>query len=323
MQRSGIRNDYEDLIKAAASDERLPVIDVKDRVMERISIGRRSRGGSGLGFRLMSRAGALTMLLAALLVSASAYAASEWIQIRNAAGVVKVQYEPDNTAPKPVAQWNPYQWKALNSAKPGEMVAYYVNGLNDEDASNVNDPMNYAYKLRRFTSYSDFVKEMRRTSVPILPEKTGGYTLKYGDVTPRYPLAGSAVYRQTLGELMNQANNAESGQRFFAKSLPWTEAGTVGATYANGRAYVSFQMILLQGGNMKVEQGPENQTDKFTIAGRAAVYNDVKKEKGSYHYLNWYDEKRDAYYTLTTYGEHILSRENLILLAEELIENGV
>lgn len=323
MQRAGIRIDNEDLIRAAARDERLPVIDVKDRVMERIGIGRRSRGGSGPGFRLMSRAGALTMLLTALLVSASAYAASEWIQIRNAAGVVKVQYEPENSAPKPVAQWDPYQWKALNSAKPGELVAYYVKGLNDDDASSVMDPLYYAYKERRFTSYSDFVKEMRRTGVPMLPEKAGGYTLKYGDVTPQYPLAGTVVYRQTLGELMNQANKAVAGQRIFAKTLPWTEADSVGATYVNGRAYVDFQMILLQGGNMKVEQELENQTDKFTIAGRAAVYNDVKKENVSYHYLNWYDGKKDAYYTLTTYGDHILSREQLVRLAEELIKDGV
>lgn len=316
MQRAGIRIDNEDLIRAAASDESLPVIDVKDRVMERIGIGRRS------GFRLMSGAGAL-MLLAALLVSATAYATSEWIQIRNAEGVIKVQYKPEISAPMSVVQWDPYQWKALHSAQPGELVAYYIKGLNDDGSSRVSDPLYYAYKERRFTSYTDFVKELRRTRMPVLPETAGGYTLKHGVVTPKYPLAGSAVYRQTLGELMDQANKVAAGQRLFAKTLPWTEAVSVGATYANDRAYVDFQMMLLQGGKMTVEQEPENQTDKFTISGRAAVYNDVKRENVSYHYLNWYDEKKDAYYTLTTYGDHILNREQLIRLAEQLIKKSL
>ncbi|CAM2773710.1 hypothetical protein PASE110613_00090 [Paenibacillus sediminis] len=321
MQRAGIQIDNEDLIRAAAGDERLPVIDVKDRVMERI--GSRKGGGSWLGFRLMNRAGALTMLLAMLLISTSAYAASEWIQIRNAADVVKVQYEPEYFAPEPVAQWDPYQWKALNSAKSGELVAYYVKGQNDDDASSSSDLLHFAVKERRFTSYPDFVKEMRRTGVTVLPEKVEGYTLKYGNVSPHYPLTSSTVYRQTLGELINQANQAKAGQRLFAKKLPWTDAGSVGATYANGRAYVDFGMTLLQGGTMRVEQESENQTDKFKIEGRAAVYNDVKKENVSYHYLNWYDEKRDAYYTLTTYGDRILTREQLVQLAEELINDGI
>lgn len=321
MQRAGIQIDNEDLIRAAAGDERLPVIDVKDRVMERI--GRRKGSDTWLGFRLMSRAGALTLLIAALLISTSAYAASEWIQIRNAADVVKVQYEPENSAPEPVAQWDSYQWKALNSAKPGELVAYYVKSPNDNDASNSSETLYFAVKERRFTFYPDFVKEMRRTGVPVLPEKVEEYTLKYGNVSPRYPSTSSAVYRQTLGELINQANHAKAGQRLFAKTLLWTDAGSVGATYANGRAYVDFGMTLLHGGIMKVEQEPENQTDKFTIEGRAAVYNDVKKENVSYHYLNWYDGKKDAYYTLTTYGDHILSREQLVQLAEELIKAGV
>ena len=82
------------------------------------------------------------------------------------------------------------------------------------------DALNYAHKERRFTSYADFVKEMRRTGVPMLPEKAGGYTLKYGEVTPQYPKVGTAVYRQTLvGELDESGKQGGSGATSLRKDV--------------------------------------------------------------------------------------------------------
>ncbi|MNW70981.1 hypothetical protein D3C74_505580 [compost metagenome] len=53
------------------------------------------------------------------------------------------------------------------------------------------------------------------------------------------------------------------------------------------------------------------------------VYNDVNRKEVNYHYLSWYNEKQDAYYMLTTYGGHELSKEKLLHLAGELIQGGL
>ena len=56
------------------------------------------------------------------------------------------------------------------------------------------------------------------------------------------------------------------------------------------------------------------------VAGTEVIYNKVEKEEVSYDYLNWYNEKRDAYYTLSSYGYKILSKEQFLLLAGELLK---
>jgi hypothetical protein len=38
--------------------------------------------------------------------------------------------------------------------------------------------------------------------------------------------------------------------------------------------------------------------------------------------INWYNEKQDAFYTLTSYGERILTKEQFLQLARELLEKS-
>ncbi|MEK3864161.1 hypothetical protein MHH60_11845 [Paenibacillus sp. FSL H7-0716] len=69
-----------------------------------------------------------------------------------------------------------------------------------------------------------------------------------------------------------------------------------------------------------MEQTPENQANKLTVAGTEVIYNKVVREEVSYDYLNWYNERQDAYYTLTSYGDKILNKEQFLQLAEELLK---
>lgn len=76
----------------------------------------------------------------------------------------------------------------------------------------------------------------------------------------------------------------------------------------------------MHGGKVFVEQTSENQANKLTVAGTDVIYNKVVREEVSYDYLNWYNEKQDAYYTLTSYGDKILTKEQFLQLAEELLK---
>jgi hypothetical protein len=59
------------------------------------------------------------MLVMLLITVTAAYAASEYIQIRNKEGVVKVQHYAENPNPGPPAPYYKYAWKLMDFAKPG------------------------------------------------------------------------------------------------------------------------------------------------------------------------------------------------------------
>ncbi|WP_156417543.1 hypothetical protein [Paenibacillus etheri] len=104
------------------------------------------------------------------------------------------------------------------------------------------------------------------------------------------------------------------------KAIPWSEPGWISATYSKDNAYIGISASIMHGGKVFVEQEPENQADKIIVEGAEVIYNKVVKEEVSYDYLNWYNEKQDAYYTLSSYGDKILTKEQFLQLAGELLK---
>lgn len=330
MEREGIGYEYKDIRAAAVRDEQLPGIEVTGRVMERIRGTRRGRGMGLTGIRTVRKpAAASGVLIMLLLIAVTAYATSEYIQIRNKAGEVKVQHFAPELKPQGVSSYYKYEQKLMNFAKPGEVIAYYVRG--EPVSEETGSMLQFAYKENRLTDYSAFLEEMKNKNSPIvLPETAGGYTFNRGVVYPLYPTPekrdNSPFYRQTLNELIGEAKQ-DKKRNLFMKAVPWTETGSVNATYTKEGARVDFGATLLNGGEVMVYQEPGNSPEKLKVEGRDLVYNHVLrpdiKQGFSYHYLNWYDENQDAYYTLTTYGDSILTKEQLLKLAGELIKGGL
>jgi hypothetical protein len=322
MSRDGERNEFESLIQAASRIDALPQIEVTQRVMQRIR-GEKP-GRKRLVWRLLSPTGAVAGLLTLMLISVTAYATSEFIQIRNAAGEVKVQYAAPERQTEPVSN-NNFEQQALKKAEPGELIAYYVKDASRVEALDTAR-LQFAYKEKRWTSYSAFLNEIKRTGVPHLPETVAGYPLEYGTVSPHYPtsqqLNTSPFYQRVLGELRTEAEKVKE-QRVFSRAVPWTEAAFVYGVYTSGTAHIGLSANLLHGGDMTVFQEPENRTESVQVENRTVIYNEVDRKEVSYHYLSWYNEEQDAYYMLTTYGGHELSKEELLRLAGELIRKGL
>ncbi len=207
-------------------------------------------------------------------------------------------------------------------AKPGELIAYLVK--NKAGAGGLATELLFKFKEERLGKYSDFLKEIKRTGAPLLPESAAGYAFKYGSVSPNYPASNadksSSLYRETLLELTTRANKNKGSVNLFMQPIPWSEAGGLMATYSQNNAYVSVAALLMYGNKVLVEQEPENQANKIAVAGTEVIYNNVVKESVSYHYLNWYNEEQDAYYTLSSYGDKVLTKEQLLQLAGELLK---
>jgi hypothetical protein len=320
MGRTRISDEYQDIICDSVGNEQLAQIDVEEQVMGRIS-DRRGRKRL-FSLRVMNKTTAVASMLSLfLLISVTAYAASEYIQIRNSEGVVKVQHvAPDESAER--ASYNKYEQQAEAFAKPGELIAYLMK--NKAGAGGLAVELQFKYKEQRIVAYSDFLKEIKRTGAPVLPETAVGYAFQYGTINANYPTTDTArqssLYKKTLNDLTAQANEDKGSNNLFMKAIPWSEPGWISATYSKNNAFIGITANIMHGGKVFVEQEPENQANKITVAGTEVVYNDVVKESVSYHYLNWYNEKQDAYYTLTSYGDKILTKEQLLQLAGELLK---
>ncbi|MNW53339.1 hypothetical protein D3C74_308970 [compost metagenome] len=327
MGREGISHEYQDIRSEAACGEQLPSIEVTGQVMARVRGLERVQNRGTVRFGNKTAA-TLGMLILLLMITVTAYAASEYIQIRNKAGAVKVQHFAPDLKPKGVAAYYEYEWKLMDFAKPGEQIAFYFRG---EPIPEGGSPLQFAYKEQRITEYSAFLEQMNRKNSPvILPKTAGGYAFKYGTMHPRYPTKSerdsSPFYRQILSELINEAKQDQK-RNLFMKVVPWTEAGGVQAKYTRQGAFIDLSATLLHGGDVQVYQEPGNKPEKLKVEGRDIVYNYVDrpdvKPGFSYHYLTWYNEVQDAYYMLTTYGDRILTKEQLLKLAGELMKGGL
>lgn len=325
MQRAEFNNEYQDITAAAAPEQQLHTIEVTDKVMTRIQTMDQKRWPRG--FRFASKTAATSgMLVMLLLITVTAYAATEYIQIRNKAGEVKVQHLSKDLFPKGVSSYYKYEQKLMNFAKPDEQIAYYVRG--EQTSEETGSMLQFAYKEQRITEYSAFLKQMKTKKSPvILPKTAGGYAFKYGTVHPQIPPEAdgdsSPFYRQTLSELIDEAKQ-DKKRNLFMKVVPWTETGSVGAEYTKQGAIVGIWANFLNGGDMTVYQEPGNTPEKIKVDGREVIYNHVlRPEVVTYHYLTWYNEGQDAYYTLTTYGKQELTKEKLLELAGELMKGGL
>ncbi|MEK3751037.1 hypothetical protein NYE25_22870 [Paenibacillus sp. FSL E2-8871] len=322
MERTTISDEYPDVMYASAGNEHLGEIDVEEKVMGHIrGISDRKRSFS-LSLKTMNRTTAIASMLALfLMISVTAYAASEYIQIRNSEGVVKVQHVAPNESAG-VASYDKYAQKVDAFAKPGELIAYLVN--NNAGAAALATELSFKYKEQRIGAYSDFLKEIKRTGAPMLPALAAGYAFEYGVINPNHPTTdaekNSSLYQETLQDLTAQANKDKGSSNLFMKAIPWSEPGWISAIYSKNNAFIGISATIMHGGKVFVEQEPENQADKIIVAGTEVIYNKVVKEEVSYDYLNWYNEKQDAYYTLGSYGDKILTKEQFLQVAGELLK---
>ncbi|GGF65372.1 hypothetical protein GCM10010912_07980 [Paenibacillus albidus] len=324
MERTAISHEYQDIMQASSGQEQLREIDVVEQVMGRVE--RLAYNHPAVWKeRLCKPTAVFSLLTVLLLLSVTAYAATEYIQIRNSKGEVKVQYtEPGQTGGTSHvgADKLEMQAKAIAFAKPGELIAYYVK--DDVVSDKKGGTLKFVYKEKRIAAYSDFLKEIRRTGAPVLPEAPGGYSFQYAYVSPNFPNTpsdkGDSLYLDILNELRSEAEKTAGNQKLFMKSVPWTTPVMVNAIYAKDGGTLNISAYLMHGGNMTVWQEQENQTSKVTVAGTEVVINSVTKDQVNYRYLDWYNEEQDAYYNLTSNGDRTLSREKLLQLAGELLQ---
>lgn len=320
--------DENEKLKAyALKEEELHKIEVTDKVMERIYKMESSRA------KVNTRPVKRTMLLTSLMVvlaSLTAFAAAEWVQIRNSAGQIILTTEEAGT--DSVSDINEtmdaYMAQAQASLAPGEMAAYYVK----DEALNSYDPINrlrIIFKTTMHASYQNYLAEIERTSAPklmqpdVLPE---GFQYASGEVVPLAPRPlppgedDNNEYDLLLERLIAKADASASNEKLFIEQVQWTEGDGAKLTFSNGET--DLFIWASRGLGASIPQANGSAAQKVQIQESEAIYIKAGSSEPYTNQLVWMDERSGIIYTIKdNTGSHLI-KEDLINIAESMIASN-
>lgn len=305
----------------AISVDQLRSIDITEQVMDRV---RGSVNGKlkKITVRPVKRSAVVLMsTVVALCISVSAYAASEFIQIKNKAGQVVVK-----TSPKPEYEYHldsafsKYKEQAEATLKTGEAAFYYINDaqLNAKDKLNL---LKQAYK-NKYTSYNAFVSEMNSKDAPIVNQPQNlmkGYTFISGEVYPTFPFSYEKAHQQILDRLIQQAKTSSTDQKLFVEKIAWNEGLSTIVVYRKGNQHLSI--IGTKGTGTEIPVAKDAKSEQISIDHQQVVYVRDAENESSTNSMAWFDEKKKIVYTLFDSSNSDLTKEDFITLAKRMIQS--
>ncbi|MFB5678044.1 DUF4367 domain-containing protein [Paenibacillus terreus] len=307
--------------------------DVTDKVMARVQ--QKSRQQPGRIARMRLRPGItlpVMLLIFAVGLSVTGYAASQYLEFRNSRGEVILNTdtaeEADELNKKYTELFHMYQQAALNQLQPGEYAAYYVKDdfINSRDQWN---PVKFVYKEGRFLSPGSLQNEIERTQAPPLniPSKLPeGYQFDYGDVYPAalFPeLLKNDNYRALKDDLVRRAESAPASEKVFIQKLNWEKADAIVARYVKGNDYINIRVSNIDSDTkgITVYQNEQDTAEKLMIHGQQAFYirSDGEGQLGFKNRLGWRDDSRHLFYEIIDNRDSELNKLDLVKIAEHLL----
>lgn len=326
MGREEAVNSFEDLKQHSIPDHQIREIQMTKAVMTRITA---LQAGGNIRKYAPARRFSLyaTVLFIVLLASASVYAASEFIQIRDHAGDVKIQsairstesqiipYNSNNDAPIPT-----YRDRVLELVEPGQVLAYYVRD------SHSNPNIQYLHNTSIFTSYDDFKELLVRTSAPIIEKPANlpaGFEFKYGSVMPLYPNEHddqTAAEYSRLIALFQQRASASPDQDLFVEEVDWSEANISELEYAKGLMNLRIQAMKNMIG-MEISFPAEYKQTTLNIDGIETIFASGSINNFQSYEAIWYNESQSTHYQVTASGNVELTEEQFQIIVKSIIDS--
>ncbi|GLX68660.1 hypothetical protein [Paenibacillus glycanilyticus] len=335
MARSTNMAKDQDIMRYAKADADYRDIDLTQSVMKRIYLlnVRNSKVKRRISFQRSTVAVALSAVM--LLGALTAYAANEFIQIRDSKGrtvIETVQPGPVYSFPAEVSkQFEAYRQRVLAQLQPGQMIAYYIH----DDKLNAYDKLN-PIKFESNTSYisyAEYLHKLKQVSAPQLEipdDLPKGYLFKLGQISPRPPMRGDkdhSAYDKLQTELLSRAAAAKgSGDKLVMMPVEWTNTLGVNLNFSNGTSYIN---VMAQngpdhpehGGKASFSQSPNVKSESIWIGDQEALFmKDDDREAANPHLLSWYDESSNIYYSIMDSQGSKLTKENIIQIARSIIE---
>lgn len=272
-----------------------------------------------------------------LLGTLTAYAAKEYVQIRDSKGrtvIEAVEAGPMYSSyPKAVSeQFEAYRQRVIKQLQPGQMLAYYIN----DDKLNVYDkasPIKFEFN-GTYDSYRDYLEKLRHIQAPQLkmPEYLPqGYVFRSGTISPRPPMRGDkdhSAYDQLQQKLLEKAAATKGTERLIVEPVEWTSTLGVSLNISNGSSFINVMAQTgpdnpAHGERATVSQAATATSETVRIGDQEVLYmNDRSPEADLPHYLSWYNERSNIYYTIMDSKDSKLDRETMLQMAESMMKQA-
>jgi|GEM_PF-2645680 len=324
MERERSIHACENIKAQGLSNDQIEPIDISEAVMRRI--GERQTAGRFQGRAPHRWAFICAAIgLAVMLSTASVLAASEYLQLRNRDGEVKVRSEiadhPLLVVPQPEEENSPapsYRDRVLAQIKPGQLLAYSI------DNGNGTRSIQYVFDTRIESSYTDFAQLAAGKSAPAIPEPElpDGFAFDYGSVHPILPIADNDVTHAEYDRLLTlfeQRAESEPGKDLYVEEAHWTEANSSELEYSNRQATVRIQAIKDAIGMEALF--PSNYSQQIhTIGGIEVILAQAEIQGFPNFAAIWYDEVSSTHYRVSASGSVELTAEAFNRIVASLVK---
>lgn len=291
-----------------------------------------------------------TSLLVITSLSITVYAATELLQVRSKEGKVLLETKLEESYPledqfeKLIKLTTPYRNIGERAALPGENIVYYIH---DKEINDLKKEIHGSDELLEFASgdlslgvLPTFQEEAKKRGVPNTnyPYRLANdYTFKNGYLSNIGVPSGlfddqgpTERYYEIQNELIRQAEASTNNKKVFVKVLDSPIAFSVSLSYAKGRdrednISVTARMRSGHGEKQHIFHSDEDMVEKVTVKGQEMIYilhpdNDQDLDNQVKQGLSWVDEQSDLQYFISSSVKSNLSKEDLILVAEEFMQ---
>lgn len=319
-------------------------IDVRSQVMNQISEGAVSTNRSKIKFAFpkqrASRAIVSTFgaFLVVIFLSFTAYAATEFLQLRAKDGKILLEttapWDRNDKVEQLYKLSSPYMNQALRSVLPGQHIAYYIkddmiNRLISEVSPNMG-LLGFQGNQIEYYTLPTLELEAEKLNAPIthIPSSiTGGYSFKSGgiylDMPKLYNTDGTPNerYWKIQTALVEEAKADHSDKKLFIKTLESEQLRSISLHYRRGKNkedYVTVLASFTDGVKQEVEKEAGMITEKGIVNGKEILY--LKYEGDNPHQvIKWIDETSGAYYHIHDTKKSNLSKQDFLKIAEKFV----
>ncbi|MFC5401325.1 hypothetical protein [Cohnella soli] len=330
MEREQSAGQWEYLKHHAVPNERLAKVDITERVMARVTAGQPER--SRLRRHRARISFPAAVLIVVLLASASAYAASAMIEIRNSSGQVTIQSaigDREPSTPKPYVYvedpMHKYEERVMTMLKPGQVLAYSIHN------GTTKPKIDFRFNTDSDT-YAAFAEMAEKVSAPFIPEPTDvpkDFRLVYGRVVPVLPSPKdertSAEYAR-LQELFERQAAEKPSRDLLVEPVHWSGALHSELVYANLDTTLTIRAVKAV--RMEVEWPSTYNQRKVEFGNVEVVFSQgsnivLGSERQSVEYDDfqavWQDEKLGQLITVSATGRGQLTEERFLQIVEGMI----
>ncbi|MFF2907797.1 DUF4367 domain-containing protein [Paenibacillus sp. NPDC057934] len=309
----------EELRRYSVSDDHFRQIDVTSSIRQEIEKMGHTNASKA---RPVKRKTVLSIAVSCVfLLSFTAYAASGHLQIFTSKGEVVVKTtDPSPSLPDKLNnELEIYRKQVVSLLKPGELAAYYIkdNYINKLNGYDTVNELKFEQLPIDYHSYTDFLAEQARTAAPRLKQPgylPKGLSFSYGKVFLEMPLGKES--EPLKQKLIDRANASKNNDKLFIEKLQGAKANSSILHLTDGKNDTAVGITASYGQGISLPKSSNATSEIIQLKQVEAIY---LKQSTLGETITWYDSKQGVVYSIMVNEAGLMSKKELIKMAESMI----